>query len=501
MTLPSNVSYGTVKGRFIRAVIDGPDANGDPDGILMDGLKVVFTPSVTMFKDASTVPPATIVIDPFITYTRSGGFLVGDDGFLGIRLPATDDDSLQPTGWTWQVTVSGLNFPTYSFSFALPSDDGTLANAVDLTTVVPVPSSPGQSLADWIVAVQAAQAAVVEAQASALAAGEAVEGVPGIAASAAQAAIAGAVVELVDPKVAEAAQSVADASAALSATVLAKDEAVVAQAAAIAAADAAMAVPAQVDTAMADQAGDPESEFGTVLETRLGVLVPPIAVDAVGDAITAADVMGVLVPPIAVDAVGDAITAADVPGRVATALAAQAGKVVQGTGMPETVVTATPGTLYVDTASTNGASVWRKATGTGNTGWVCVHGDTGWRNVAVLLDSLDWAAPTGNASLRLRRTANAVYFTARLIPARTLTPGVKIITAPAGFGAANGIPGHVAASAGSVTAPTLAFVRAFPTTADLLDYWTASGVTETVSISLAWATSAAWPATLPGTAA
>lgn len=38
-----------------------------------------------------------------------------------------------------------------------------------------------------------------------------------------------------------------------------------------------------------------------------------------------------------------------------------------GTGSPEGVVTASPGTTYYDTAS---GSFWVKGSGTGNTGWV-----------------------------------------------------------------------------------------------------------------------------------
>lgn len=43
---------------------------------------------------------------------------------------------------------------------------------------------------------------------------------------------------------------------------------------------------------------------------------------------------------------------------------------LSGTGSPEGSVTANPGRLYVDTATTP-PSIWAKATGTGtNTGWV-----------------------------------------------------------------------------------------------------------------------------------
>lgn len=52
-----------------------------------------------------------------------------------------------------------------------------------------------------------------------------------------------------------------------------------------------------------------------------------------------------------------------------------------GAGTPEGVVTAAVGSRYVDTAATNGAVEWIKASGTGNTGWKVAYGDTGQRNV------------------------------------------------------------------------------------------------------------------------
>lgn len=478
MDLPSNMSFRTVVGRFLRAVADGADAGRDPDGVPLAGLTITFTPSVDRFKNMTATPPATIIVAPVVVTTDADGYLVDQFGIRGVRLVATDDTDLQPVGWTWRVSISGPGFRADTFDMALASD-ANATGPLDLTSVIRVPANPGQQLADWLATVQAALSAVADAEAAADSAEAAVAGVPAVAEAVARSVIASAAVEFLDPRVAAAAASAATAASARDAAVTAKNAAVTAAESATAAASAAAAVPGEVDAAMAAEAVDPGSAFGVVLADRVQSLVPPIANLAVSDA----------------------VSAADVPGKVAAAIAAQAGKVVQGSGMPGGVVTATPGTLYVDTAATSGASVWRKATGTDANGWVCVHGDTGWRNIATLLDAADWAAPTGNASIRLRRIGNVVYLTARLIPARTLTPGVKLITAPAGFGAANGIPGQVPATAGTVTAPTLAFVRAFPTTTDLLDYWTASGTAETVSIALSWPTAAAWPTPLPGVAA
>lgn len=208
MALPSNVSFGTVVGRFMRAVADGPDTGRDPDGIPFAGLTVKFIPSADRFKNATATPPVMIVADPITATTDADGYLIDPEGEQGIRLLATDDEDLNPTGWTWGVAISGTGFRTVSFNFALPSD-GT----IDLATVVPVPGNPGQAMQDWLAAVAASEAAATSAGESA-----------GVAVAAA-----------VD---------------------------------AVAAKDAAEAVPAQVDTAMAANVGT-GGEFDTKLSATI----------------------------------------------------------------------------------------------------------------------------------------------------------------------------------------------------------------------------------------
>lgn len=173
MALPSNVSYGTVVGRFMRAVADGPDPDRDPDGIPLEGLTLRFQPSATVFKNLTAAPPVTIIADTIQATTDADGYVIGPDGGRGVRLLATDDPDLDPTGWTWRVTVSGPSIQSMSLSFLLPADA-----TVDLTSVVPVPSNPGSSLPQWEVAVAATEAArdeAVLARDEAVAAAEAAE--------------------------------------------------------------------------------------------------------------------------------------------------------------------------------------------------------------------------------------------------------------------------------------------------------------------------------------
>ena len=76
---------------------------------------------------------------------------------------------------------------------------------------------------------------------------------------------------------------------------------------------------------------------------------------------------------------------------------------IHGRGLPNGVVTAPVGTTYVDEAVTNGALKWIKKTGTGNTGWEVLFGDTGWK----ILPSV---SKLGNSFVKVRRVNNVVSY-------------------------------------------------------------------------------------------
>jgi len=145
MALPENVSYGTVKGRFILAYGDTIDPNLEPDAIPAAG-SVFFTASPVLLKNQSALPdPVTILPATVEVPLDEDGYLrthAGVDGF-GIRLIATDDPDNNPIGWTWRVDFrltdqSGTPVTIPSFSFSLPSD-----SVIDLTDVSPVPGANG----------------------------------------------------------------------------------------------------------------------------------------------------------------------------------------------------------------------------------------------------------------------------------------------------------------------------------------------------------------------
>lgn len=144
VNLPSNVSYGTVIGRFLIAKSDGSDLDLYPDGAAAKG-SVFFTPSVRSLLNVTAGPaPVTIIPATYEAVLDSEGYLLGDDGTRGVRLIATDDPDLNPTDWTWTVSyrltddqdvpISGIP----NFSMELPS-----SSTVDLTSVTPVSESNG----------------------------------------------------------------------------------------------------------------------------------------------------------------------------------------------------------------------------------------------------------------------------------------------------------------------------------------------------------------------
>jgi hypothetical protein len=138
-TLPSNVSYGTVVGRYLIAYQDGIDVDVYPDGVPCGG-KIFFTPSVTSLRNATSSPtPVTILPRPVTCELDSDGYLNGPDGTPGVRLIATDDEDNEPVDWTWRVDYqltdsSGMALRGIG-SHNISLNGGT---TLDLITVSPV---------------------------------------------------------------------------------------------------------------------------------------------------------------------------------------------------------------------------------------------------------------------------------------------------------------------------------------------------------------------------
>ena len=139
--IPSNLSYGTVHGKFIVVYQDLDDSGSEPNIIPAVG-SVFFTPSPTaiknVFPDPVTVLPAGVEAN-----LDSEGYLCGYGTERGISLIATDDPDGNPVDWTWKADfrlteANGTPIILESFSFSLPG-----GSEVDLTSLAPVPAANG----------------------------------------------------------------------------------------------------------------------------------------------------------------------------------------------------------------------------------------------------------------------------------------------------------------------------------------------------------------------
>ena len=173
-----------------------------------------------------------------------------------------------------------------------------------------------------------------------------------------------------------------------------------------------------------------------------------------------------------------------------------------GTGSPEGVVTAPVGSTWRDTNATTGAIKWIKASGTGSTGWVVEYGDTGLRDVSGQIRAAHLAL-NPNAKAYIRRVGNQVSFIYYNGASATAT-GVQTITdsgaVPAGFqftkfAAAIAPTGSCINGSSGALGPSLYFAAA----AQIVSATHSSGASYNGQIR--WDTDAAWPSTLPGTAA
>ena len=152
-----------------------------------------------------------------------------------------------------------------------------------------------------------------------------------------------------------------------------------------------------------------------------------------------------------------------------------------GTGSPEGKVAAPVGSVYTDSAATNGAIRWIKTSGTGNTGWRVEYGDTGWRDITSTFDP-----PIQSGTVRIRKTPTEVQLLFYYVQATDGT--ASTLSSSFGAGTSTNFPLHSAGGANSGVALShysgrLTIQR---TSAQINGVFTLPSAT-------------AWPATLPGT--
>lgn len=156
----------------------------------------------------------------------------------------------------------------------------------------------------------------------------------------------------------------------------------------------------------------------------------------------------------------------------------------RGAGSPEGKVAAPVGSIYTDSAATNGAIRWIKTSGTGTTGWKVEYGDTGWRDITP--ESI-----TSGAML-IRRVGNTVMLSLRAIVFTYQSLG----RLPSGFYSPN-----VFLPAKPITADEFT-LYVFADNNGYTSYQTTTPGDPSAMIgSATYITDSAWPTTLPGTPA
>ena len=191
---------------------------------------------------------------------------------------------------------------------------------------------------------------------------------------------------------------------------------------------------------------------------------------------------------VATAAATEAVDAMD-----AAALSAAAFSIYTGTGSPEGNVSAPVGSIYTDSAATNGAIRWIKTSGTGNTGWVVEYGDTGWRLIPNRNE-------TQEGQIYIRRVVDTCFIRV----SKYLDPGnyaKHIATIPTGFRPEGLIYGLIVDSGagstnsiiGSYSVGTLSWTR------DINGGFERPSTEQSGEIT--YSTTNPWPTTLPGTPA
>jgi hypothetical protein len=178
---------------------------------------------------------------------------------------------------------------------------------------------------------------------------------------------------------------------------------------------------------------------------------------------------------------------------------------LSGTGSPEGVVTAAPGSTWLQTNATTdvkGWLRWVKATGTGNTGWVAgPEADTGWR---ALSPATYIGAAWTNGSVRIRRVGSMVEIAGDATGVAA-HPGEIVNFLPAGFEPAQ-VRRHIgpAFNTSSGYQGTEFMFAAASRTVSMNRFtgsaWS-SGQTTYLFFGDSWGTSSTWPSSLPDSAA
>jgi hypothetical protein len=137
--LPSHLGSGLITGHFARWVVDGDDADRDPDIQPETGLEITLTAEVlpktplTVINFPRAYPATTYIAEPIVVTTNSEGVLVDPSGAEGVRVVSNESTGSIPEKWFWRAVVRRRGALIAEKTFSVP-----LNGTVDLTSVIPV---------------------------------------------------------------------------------------------------------------------------------------------------------------------------------------------------------------------------------------------------------------------------------------------------------------------------------------------------------------------------
>ncbi|MFI7096422.1 hypothetical protein [Streptomyces lydicus] len=116
MTMPAGIGTVTLTGRYIR-----------PDGTPLAGTVTITTPSLLTLSGANSIAAGSTVL----TLDNTGSF--------SVVLVATDNATMQPTGWRYAVTEKFVGVTGRTYSIDLPATSPT----VDIADIAPADPATG----------------------------------------------------------------------------------------------------------------------------------------------------------------------------------------------------------------------------------------------------------------------------------------------------------------------------------------------------------------------
>ena len=171
---------------------------------------------------------------------------------------------------------------------------------------------------------------------------------------------------------------------------------------------------------------------------------------------------------------------------------------ITGTGFPNGVISAAVGSVYIDTAVTNGANSWIKKSGTGNIGWQVLEGDTGWRDVTSMFTDLE-VVSVNDKGVRWRRVNGVSYIEGSCQIKNLLTDPIPLDTAMQARSDASVIRFNSLGAMTEIIDFKILTATAYPVPSSTATVGRRGWINASYGVSAAQTST--WPTTLPGTAA